>query len=334
MRDDRPARQRGTTSLRRRAIGVAVMVTVAATAGCGAPETGSSPVSSAMVGGRSAAGSAAPDSAPTGPGMHGSGAVTTSAPAPGPAPTGTPAPGAPAAPAIPTPVPANALRVVTIGDSEAKNAHCPRCKAYGYVAGEQLAALQRRPLNSVRFALGSYASGDLVTQLGVPEVRTAVSAADLLLVQLGANDFSQAAANVAACRDTVDACYGPTLAGVRDNLREGIRGAMRLQRKERARIVVVGYPNVLTVAARGRAKGADYMLGEQRLTEALNAVIREAAESSGALYVDTYPAVIGSGRDGASDLNLTADGNHLSAAGHAAVARAMLTRLGPEAATL
>ncbi|MDO5712759.1 MAG: SGNH/GDSL hydrolase family protein, partial [Micrococcales bacterium] len=159
------------------------------------------------------------------------------------------------------------LEAVGLGDSVPAGGHC-HCTPFVVRAARTIAAGQHRAVAVTNRSASGYDSYDLARQLK----------SELAIVQVGANDFDSS--RVAACRNRIDSCYGPDLRALRRNLTQSLRTVYQLQRNASAEVVAVGYWNVFKDGAVGRAAGPAYVIGSDRLTRRVNAVIARAARDS------------------------------------------------------
>lgn len=241
------------------------------------------------------------------------GAQAVEAPGVAPALAGLPAAAAPE------------LKAVGLGDSVPEGGHCD-CTPYVERSAQAVGDTQGRAVSTVNWATSGYDSADLARQLNWPGVRRRLAVTELTIVQVGANDFDES--RVAACRDSIDACFGDDLRSLRANLTDSLATIDRLQRNARAEVLAVGYWNVVRDGAVGRAKGADYVVGSERLTRRVNAVIAAAARDAGVHYIDSYTAFKGDGGRDCTGL-LAPDGDHPNSLGHETLSRSLMRQLGP-----
>ncbi len=192
--------------------------------------------------------------------------------------------------------------VVTLGDSVAAGSACD-CEPFpDLYAHSQRAA-------SANLAVPGFTSGDVLAQL--PGDRTALAAADEVLLMIGANDL-------AAAFDAGDP-YSDAATTVRNQVMATIT---EIEQIHPTRVIVLGYWNVVQDGQVGRAAyGEAGMRESARATAAANDALRAAAKGTGAIYVSTDVAFHGA--DGTLDPTalLAADGDHPDAAGHELIAK-------------
>jgi len=136
----------------------------------------------------------------------------------------------------------------------------------------------------------------------------------LVTVGIGGNDNTLFGSIVAGCGSTTANVLTGSLAPCRDHFgdrfyraiaadEKNLRAALReiYRRAPRARVVVVGYPDILPTDAVGRAgcviAGVPFtpedMTYVDGIEKALNAMLARAARATGALFVDTYTPSVG-----------------------------------------
>jgi lysophospholipase L1-like esterase len=136
----------------------------------------------------------------------------------------------------------------------------------------------------------------------------------LVTVGIGGNDNGLFASVVAGCGATVPLLLTGSLAPCRDKFGDSfakkiaadehnVRAALReiRHRAPRARVVLVGYPDILPTDALGRAgcvlSGVPFTPGDLEyidgIERTLNAMLARAAQAEQVLFVDTYTPSIG-----------------------------------------
>jgi lysophospholipase L1-like esterase len=219
------------------------------------------------------------------------------------------------------------LRIAALGDSVTAGTRCD-CSAfpelYAKLLGDRYGSGTRVDNRGVPGAT----SRDLVNDLGTEEVASSVQTADIVLITIGANDFGETADAVLSqtCGDADDlACARSGLTALGHNLDAIVERTRGLRRGEPTAILVTGYWNVYED---GDVADHDYAtegrLESDRLTLAVNEVLRGRARQDGATYVDlTTPFRGPDGTWNPSDL-LASDGDHPNAAGHRLIAKTLL----------
>lgn len=239
-------------------------------------------------------------------------AVTRLAPEPGHPPPARPA----ARSAAVSPRQFHAL--VALGDSVPSGLGCG-CDSYVDLVGKRLSRRQHRHVHVANLAVPGATTGSVLAQLQEPSTHRALGRADLVLLNVGANDLDPAPVARTACADPTR-CYQEALSTVRRNLAAILR-QVRAQAAPGAEVIATGYWNVFLDGSVGAALGRSYRVNSDALTRALNAAVAQATPGTGARYVDVYTPFKASGDDTSL---LQADGDHPDAAGHAVLATAVL----------
>ncbi|MGN6245552.1 MAG: SGNH/GDSL hydrolase family protein [Motilibacteraceae bacterium] len=212
---------------------------------------------------------------------------------------------------------------MALGDSVPAGAGCG-CTAYPELVRRDLAARTGRAVLLADRSVSGLTSPGLVRQVDGPVrdplVRD-VAAADVVLVEVGANDYAGVRDDVAdgGCAGDFPcaAATDRTLAGALSTVLARVR---QLRAGRPVRVVVVGYWNDFQDGEVGRELlGPAGVRRLRALTRHSNEVTRAAAERAGASYVDVYTPFLA---DDPTPL-LAADGDHPSAAGHRLIARAV-----------
>lgn len=223
--------------------------------------------------------------------------------------------------------PAPVHLVVGLGDSVPAGSGCT-CPTFVTRVAARLGTRQQPVVHADDLAVPGQTTQGLLDQLGDPAVASAVSAADIVLVTVGANDFDDAAADGPADQDTAPpAAYRTALQELRARYTRLLDRLTELARPQ-ARLVVTGYWNVFLDGAVGRARGTGYVSGSDALTRAVNDVVATAATAAtgrAVTYADLYTPY----KAVPDDTSLLApDGDHPDDAGHDLIASIVLRALG------
>lgn len=219
------------------------------------------------------------------------------------------------------------LTIVAMGDSVPAASSCG-CAGYVEQLGDLLEPITRRPSVVHNDAVGGWTSADVEDDLADAGTRADLSDADLVVLEVGANDFDLGRVGDATCFPAaVSRCWADTLAALRSGLLRIIPGIRALDHNPRLSIAVAGYWNVTVDGKVGRALGRDFVAGSDDLTKVVNATIADVAGQTGAVYIDAYAPLKGASgaRDPSTDLQ--ADGDHPNASGNALLARSALHAL-------
>lgn len=181
--------------------------------------------------------------------------------------------------------------------------------------GQGLHAERGRPITVVNFAVPGLTTRWLARQVRLPGVRGALRRADLVVVTIGANDFSE---RILHTPERWDA----EVARLRRRL-GSLLGDLRAARSGRGQVLVTGYWNVFTDGQPAQRLGKRYRARSDEFTRRVNEALRAVATEEGAGFVDLYAPFKGAGDRDPSDL-LASDGNHPNVEGHAVIAEQIL----------
>jgi lysophospholipase L1-like esterase len=217
------------------------------------------------------------------------------------------------------------LRVVGLGDSvltALDRCHCPGLLVD--YAGLVADRLQER-IQVQNEAHGAATSSDVLDVLRSDRVRDEVSTANLVIIFAGANDFMSAFDKVAH-GSPAKYRYAPIAEHVQHNIAASIEEIRRLN--SQAQIVVCGYWNDFkdgAVARREYSKARRQAAAEA--TRYTNDALYRAAQDDHVEFLSTLHLFRSRG-----DFTpyLAADGDHLSAKGHALIAQALADLLHPD----
>ncbi|MCU1538388.1 MAG: hydrolase family protein [Humibacillus sp.] len=241
-------------------------------------------------------------------------------------PSTTPTPTTPTTPTTPPVTAADPLTIVALGDSVPSATTCD-CTGYVEGLGATLHGLTGRPVTVHNDATDGFTTADVDQDLSSPSTSSHLSRADLVVVEVGANDFDLDTVDDPSCLPaTSSPCWAATMADLRAGLAAIVTKVRSLDARPDLRIAVVGYWNVTVDGAVGEARGEAFVTGSDALTRAVNAAIEGTAEDLDAVYVDAYTPLKG---DGSADPTtaLLDDGDHPNAKGHAIIAAAVLGAL-------
>lgn len=220
------------------------------------------------------------------------------------------------------------LNVVGLGDSVPSADTCG-CSGYVEQVGSRLDELTRRTWVVHNDATGGWTTADVEDNLGSATTQAHLASADLVLVEVGANDFDLDRIDDQGCFPAAgSACWAPTVAGMRDGLTRIVEGIRRVNHRPDLRIALLGYWNVTVDGSVGRALGEDFVLGSDELTRLVNTTVQQVATATGTVYVDAYTPLKGptGTRDPTEDL--LDDGDHPNVNGHALLTSAIVDELG------
>jgi lysophospholipase L1-like esterase len=264
--------------------------------------------------------------------------VSTRAESAAPTPTApTPAAPTPTTPTPTTPTPTTPtargpVRIVALGDSVTSGSNC-HCTAFPALYAAALGTRRRVHATATHLGVPGLTSGGLLAELTGGSTTDAttqgvVAAAGIVVVTIGANDFSDehdpitagrcAGAKRTACTRDELTTMSRTVARVVDRIRTLRAGAPTT-------IMLTGYWNVFEDGHVADKAFPDVGIAASvALTKEANAGIRADALAENAIYVDLYPVFEGANSDKDPTDLLASDGDHPNAAGHAAIARQLL----------
>jgi lysophospholipase L1-like esterase len=217
--------------------------------------------------------------------------------------------------------------LVALGDSVPAADTCD-CTGFVERLGPQLQAATHRAWSVHNDAVSGYTSGDVLDDLQDPDVQRDLSTADLVVVQVGANDLDLDQVGDPDCDPVATSdCYTQTLDQLEGTLGRIVDGIRSLDQRPDLQIALLGYWNVTVDGQVAAAQGSAFVKASVALTEATNAVISGVADRSGSIYVDTRTPFDGaSGTRDATD-DLLDDGDHPDGSGHALLATAVMEAL-------
>ncbi len=208
--------------------------------------------------------------------------------------------------------------VETLGDSVPYGTRCG-CRPFPSLTASRLAALDGPAVVSTNDSYPGYRVDNVLAQLtSSARVRARVRAAQVVIVEIGANDVGYSS----VCRTSV-ACYTKRLPHVRASLTRIVTTIRALAPGRRIGIVLLGYWNVWLDGRYAAARGPAYVKAGVTVTLATDAVIRSVAQSTGSAYADLWLAFRGTTSRDDTAL-LASDGDHPDAAGHAVIAAAVV----------
>jgi lysophospholipase L1-like esterase len=229
-------------------------------------------------------------------------------------------------PAVATSAAKPPLRVVGLGDSVPA---ADTCGCAGFL--EQLVpGLQDTTGRDVALrndATSGWTTQDVLDDLAGGHTHAdLVAGADLVVVEIGANDFDLSRLSDTSCTPAgTTPCFRATLAALRSGLTSVVDRVRALS--PGARVALLGYWNVGVDGSVGRSLGSTYVASSDVLTRAVNHVVLGVAKDTGATYVDAYTPLKGASGHLDPTEDLLDDGDHPNASGHARLADAVLDAL-------
>ncbi|HET7799759.1 MAG TPA: SGNH/GDSL hydrolase family protein [Humibacillus xanthopallidus] len=259
-------------------------------------------------------------------GMPSAPIARTSTPARTSSPSTAPSSSAAPTPTHTGPAASDPLTVVALGDSVPSAGSCD-CTGYVERLGASLHGETGRPVTVHNDATGGWTTADVEEDLSSPSTSRHLSNADLVVIEVGANDFDLDLVDDPSCLPaSTSSCWSSTMSDLRTGLSHIVSDIRAVDRNRQVQIAVVGYWNVTVDGAVGQARGNAFVVGSDALTRAVNTTIAGVASSLQTIYVDAYTPLKG---DGSLDPTsaLLDDGDHPNAKGHAIIAKAVLDAL-------
>ncbi|WP_083707284.1 SGNH/GDSL hydrolase family protein [Intrasporangium flavum] len=246
---------------------------------------------------------------------------------------GSPTPGAAAAGRSGTPTTGatttarGPLVVVGLGDSVPSATTCD-CAGYVEQLGTRLGSVTGRTPVVHNDAVGGWTTSDVERDLASASTHRDLAQADLVVVEVGANDFDLDRVDDPTCLPAESSpCWTDTLTGLHDGLTRIVDGIKAVDTNPDLRVAVVGYWNVTVDGAVGRAQGNAFVIGSDALTKVVNSIVDQVATATGAVYVDAYTPLKGEAGDRDPTNDLLDDGDHPNASGHTLLMEAVYDAL-------
>lgn len=239
-------------------------------------------------------------------------------------------PVAPPSPALPP----GPLTVVGLGDSVPSADTCG-CMGYVEQVGSRLEELTHHSWVVHNDATGGWTTADVADDLGSASTQAHLATADLVLIEVGANDFNLDRVDDQGCFPAAgSSCWASTVTGLHDGLIRIIQGIRSIDHRPDLRIALLGYWNVTVDGTVGRRLGEDFVLGSDELTRLVNTTVEQVATATGSVYVDAYTPLKGPSGTRDPTADLLDDGDHPNATGHLLLANAVLDELRTSGAML
>ncbi|WP_338041400.1 SGNH/GDSL hydrolase family protein [Microlunatus panaciterrae] len=226
--------------------------------------------------------------------------------------------------------PAIAWTAVALGDSVTSGYGCG-CSAFPDQYAHAASARYDVPITMHNLGQGGLTSGQLLSRLSDSESAESqlVSSADIDLITIGANDFADQheAITQGACLGAgVKVCTEDELRQLSSNVADIIATIRQRRQGLPTAILITGYWNVFEDGDVARASFPKAGLRASKdLTAVVNLAIQSAASAAGIDYVDLSGPF--TRQTPSSDVTtlLAPDGDHPNAAGHALIARTLLS---------
>lgn len=221
------------------------------------------------------------------------------------------------------------LHVVVLGDSVATAANCD-CDDFGQRATTQLATLLHRPTQLDNLAVGGATTTDVLQLLRRRDAQASLARADLVVIQIGANDFDEADAYTTAClQPKTSGCASQTYATVSANLASIVETVQSISQINRPVVGLMDYWNIFRDGTVAQREGATYAAASRAMSQLFSDDVRTVAHTTGVTFVDATTPLVGDGSKDPTGL-LTDDGDHPDDAGQQALADALVDAVGAE----
>jgi len=228
---------------------------------------------------------------------------------------------------VPTPAAAAQRAVVALGDSVTAGADCD-CTAFPVLYARRLASRDSHVVTVANLGAGGLTAHDLLEALRRDDsTESAVRAADTVVVTIGANDLGDVKDRI-----TAGSCAGPErttyadddLRRLGDDVRDLLARIDDIRSHRPTQVLVTGYWNVFEdggVAA--RMYSAEGRAASVILTRRVNALLHDRARAARDTWVDLDARFTDAAGTDRTSL-LADDGDHPDAAGHQAIAKALI----------
>jgi lysophospholipase L1-like esterase len=209
--------------------------------------------------------------------------------------------------------------LVALGDSVPAGTGCD-CTPYPELSAPELSTPEGPTVTVRNDAVAGLTSVGVLDQLdGSSAVINDVRAANLVVVQVGANDV----AHTSSCDDNAG-CYLSRVPKIEDNLRAVVARVHELTAGHPVDVVLLDYWSVWLGGQYARQQGQSYVDAADIVTDNVNETIRTVAVQTGSGYVDLRAAFKGPDHTYDETHYLSSDGDHPNAAGHQEIASALV----------
>lgn len=238
--------------------------------------------------------------------------------------TSDPSPASSGAPVhVTSPTPSR-WKVVAVGDSVTSGTNC-NCTPFPQLYAKDISRTRGVPTSAQNFGAPGQDSDELLAELqnSSSSVARAVAGANIDLVTIGANDFSDHHGQVTNGSCTGN-CLKDELVHMRSNVLSILKNIQALRHGLPTAVLVTGYWNVFEDGRVAQAFPPTGRRATQQLTWMANQEIRSAAHTTGETYVDLYRPFNGPASQGNITNLLAPDGDHPNARGQQLIADALV----------
>jgi lysophospholipase L1-like esterase len=238
-------------------------------------------------------------------------------------PSQTATPTAPASGSAPVASPRHRTEtVVTLGDSVPRGTACG-CTPFGSIVASRMSRSLGTAVRDLNDSVSGLTSGGLLDMLSSGgSVANDVSRADVVLIEIGANDVSYLGTRCG----TGTGCYAASIAGVAANVADILERVKAHNPHPWLQVVLVNYWNVWQDGRVAAGLGSDFQKTSRNVTAAVNASLADVAASRSLSVVDLVLPFLAANNFDDTDL-LAADGDHPNASGHLLIANTILNDL-------
>jgi acyl-CoA thioesterase I len=206
--------------------------------------------------------------------------------------------------------------VVALGDSVPRGTNCG-CTPYPALTAEWLATHTGETVKATNDSVAGATTSLVLGQLDRSDVSAHLRAADVVEIEIGANDVSYS--QLCGVRT---ACYASRIPTVRTNIATIVARVRKLTVGHRVLIVLLDYWSVWLGGQYAAAQGTAYVSAAEQMTDEVNTVIKSTAAASGSAYLDLRAAFKGPSYTWDETRYLAGDGDHPNKAGHKRIATA------------
>lgn len=221
--------------------------------------------------------------------------------------------------------PTTIKHLVALGDSVTSGYGCD-CASFPQLYGKDLSQVRGWSTSVDNLGVNGMDSAGLLKQLDDPKSHfdAAVTTADIVVLTIGANDFSpshDAVTDGDCVADGATECVDDELTEMRKNVSAILNRIGELRNGDRTAVLVTGYWNVFEGGDVARSLyPAAGVKATHELTRHVNSVLQSVAVAAGDTYVDLFTPFNGPASHGNVTTLLASDGDHPNAAGHALIA--------------
>lgn len=214
------------------------------------------------------------------------------------------------------------VTVVTLGDSVPAGTAC-NCTPFGSLVAASIGRSTGAVVTDINDSVSALGSAGLLAMVsGSGQVAKDVAKADVVMIEIGANDVDYLGAG---CGTGVG-CYTNAIATMTTNVDLIVKRILKLNARPALRIILINYWDVWEDGQVASDYGTTFEATAHNVTAAVNQGIASVAVAHKLPVVDLVVPFEGTTRADDTYL-LAADGNHPNAAGHRLIASAILSQV-------